>query len=233
MKWQFSEEMKCKLSKYCKRLWYWNILLSSFVGHWWRQSWKTLKYDHMWHTNNHCWLVCGFVSCVAVTQQKCSCLSREPVELESSAAEALEDSHVRRSPSPASGAALVVCSKHNVSDRVSAKNASIFHSCFDICTKFCIHIPGRTNKSDNIGMETWVCEMSLEKLSPRTVSFTLASLNLSFPDTSQSYIPVSLRVTLFSLTLLLYIVTRLAYDSVEDVDNRDNLMKLEDRFSLD
>lgn len=67
----------------------------------------------------------------------------------------------------------------------------------EICSKFCIQIPGGTNKSDEIGME-----FEKKKNSPRTVSFTLASPNLLFPDTSQSYIPLSLRVTCLNLTLL-------------------------------
>lgn len=43
---------------------------------------------------------------------------------------------------------------------------------------------------------------------PRTVSFTLVSLNCPLPETSQSYAPLSLRVTLENLRLWpLYIVT--------------------------
>lgn len=220
------------MSKYCKRSWYWNILLSYLwvtgedeAG----RPWNIITCDIQTITADSFVDLCRVLQWrnknAAVCQE--NQLNWKAVRLR----------HWR----------IPMCAAHHLlhpklrwwsaqsttPDCVSAKNASIFHSCFGICAKFCIHIPGRTNKSDNIGMETWVCEMSLEKLSPRTVSFTLASLNLSFPDTSQSYIPVSLRVTLLSLTLLLYIVTRLAYDSVEDVDNRDNLMKRENRFSLD
>lgn len=59
-------------------------------------------------------------------------------------------------------------------------------------------------------------ECNYEEFLPRTVSFTPLSPYLPLPDTSQSYAPLSLRVTLENLRLLPYIVTRLEYGAVEE-----------------
>lgn len=59
-------------------------------------------------------------------------------------------------------------------------------------------------------------QYDFKEFSPRTVSFTVATPNLFFPDTSQWYSPLSLRVTLSNLRLLPYNVTRLEYGTVGD-----------------
>lgn len=65
------------------------------------------------------------------------------------------------------------------------------------------------------GQEIMFVEWKHRGFLPRTVNFTLLSPNLPLPDTSQSYTPLSLRVTLENLRLLLYITTRSEYDAVE------------------
>lgn len=59
--------------------------------------------------------------------------------------------------------------------------------------------------------ELWECNKG--RFLPRTVSVTLTSPNWSFPETSQSNTPLSLRVTLENLRLLPYIVNLLEYGS--------------------
>lgn len=60
-------------------------------------------------------------------------------------------------------------------------------------------------------------------LLPRTVSVTLTSPNWLFPEISQSYTPVSLRVTLENLTLLPeYIDSLPEYGSVTENNNNNN-----------
>lgn len=59
-------------------------------------------------------------------------------------------------------------------------------------------------------------ECNYEEFLPRTVSLTPLSPYMPLPDTSQLYAPLSLRVTLENLRLLLYIVTRLEYGTVEE-----------------
>lgn len=71
----------------------------------------------------------------------------------------------------------------------------------------------------NVNNSSYYCNKG--GLLPRTVSVTLTSPNWLFPETSQSYTPVSLRVTLENLRLLPYIVSLLEYGSVTENNNNN------------